>query len=277
MSLSNPEEGRRDDILIPPVDCAPLPVPYPPPSPLTASESTLLASMRTPRLPLPDPHCHGMSELPDTARLRARVSAILQQRRGESRISSSNAMTDADADAGAEPVDENSALFVHLAHGLACTAGSALGSAPPPADACLAAYCTPNRVGLTAGARAWSKHCHRSDVPATGDAAADARSAGWWGRAKGPVAAINAGALALFWRVVRGATWRNLHWLPHAVLVYEVRVPAGYGMRWAQDQASAAAAGGVGDDAPWVFRGFLEPPMEGGHEVGWRHPVCVAD
>lgn len=24
-------------------------------------------------------------------------------------------------------------------------------------------------------------------------------------------------------------------------------------------------------DVPWVFRGFVEPMMDNGHEVGWRH------
>lgn len=23
--------------------------------------------------------------------------------------------------------------------------------------------------------------------------------------------------------------------------------------------------------SPWIFRGFVEPMMENGHEVGWRH------
>jgi hypothetical protein len=40
-----------------------------------------------------------------------------------------------------------------------------------------------------------------------------------------------------------GATWRNLHWLPHAVLVYEVRVPEGYGMRWSQDRSALVDVG----------------------------------
>jgi hypothetical protein len=123
---------------------------------------------------------------------------------------------------------------------------------------------------------------------------------------------------------MNAASWRNLHWLPHQVLVYEVRVPEGYGMRWSQDRSSvkatptstdvpgdsktialpvsvesakdvegssirpaieqASALGGLdvsAEDPPagdssthapnWVFRGFVEPMMENGHEVGWRH------
>ena len=53
-------------------------------------------------------------------------------------------------------------------------------------------------------------------------------SVGWWGIASGSVATINEKALALFWKVVNGATWGNSHWLPHEVLVYEVRMAEGY-------------------------------------------------
>jgi hypothetical protein len=103
-----------------------------------------------------------------------------------------------------------------------------------------------------------------------------------------------------------GTSWRNLHWLPHQVLVYEVRVPEGYGMRWSQDRSKITKTGipsevtdGPHDDEasieglshgtadspalesatavehedsrPWIFRGFVEPMMENGHEIGWRH------
>ncbi|KAJ3496259.1 hypothetical protein NLJ89_g10510 [Agrocybe chaxingu] len=70
--------------------------------------------------------------------------------------------------------------------------------------------------------------------------------AGWWGIASGPVAVINEKALKLFWKVMNGASWRNLHWLPHQVLVYEVRVPEGYGMRWSQDQGDPGGGRGRG-------------------------------
>lgn len=74
-------------------------------------------------------------------------------------------------------------------------------------------------------------------------------------------------------KVFNHASWRNLHWLPHQVLVYEVRVREGYGMRWAQDRGGAQQGeeGGTHADTPWLFRGFLEPMMENGHELGWRH------
>ena len=199
--------------------------------------------------------------------------------------------------------------------------GSALGSTPPDTSSCLSAFLVPNKAHLTAGARAWSKHAHRSqpldtqpspqqttqETDLRGGEVAEGlehdvdhkslkklkkereikmreRSDGWWGRPSGPVASINERALALFWKVVGGATWRNLHWLPHWVLVYEVRVEEGYGMRWSQDQSAMVGEGGllrpIGDGEraegvfkPWTFRGFVEPMMENGHELGWRHPV----
>ncbi|KAJ7230392.1 hypothetical protein GGX14DRAFT_529926 [Mycena pura] len=161
---------------------------------------------------------------------------------------------------------ESDPLALHLSFGLAYTVGSALGSIPPSTDACRAAFVAPNAVGLTAGARAWSKHAHRSQTPEV--AAPDDRG-GWWGTASGPVAVINEKALALFWKVMQSVTWRNLHWLPHQILVYEVRVAEGYGMRWSQDRSVVRDSE---DQMPeWVFRGFVEPMMEGGHEVGWRH------
>ncbi|WAQ95386.1 hypothetical protein MAR_028076 [Mya arenaria] len=41
------------------------------------------------------------------------------------------------------------------------------------------------------------------------------------------------------------------------VFVMEARVLEGYGVRWTADGSQ--------------FRGFLEPQMVGGHEVGWKH------
>ncbi|KAJ7483347.1 hypothetical protein FB451DRAFT_1338163 [Mycena latifolia] len=180
----------------------------------------------------PNPYCHGMQEHP---------SALIER----TKLSSVNTSE------------------------LAYTVGSAIGSTPPSADACLAAFVSPNSVGLTAGARAWSKHAHRSQPQdLTPEEARNVESsAGWWGTPSGPVAVINERALDLFWKVMRAATWKNLHWLPHQILVYEARVAEGYGMRWSQDRSGMQE-----DEAPeWIFRGFVEPMMEGGHEAGWRH------
>lgn len=201
-----------------------------------------------PRLPLVHPSCHGITEPPGAHQIRAQVSTVLQ-RRLRADIST--------------PIDANferSAVFTHFTHGLAYTAGSATGCSLPSIETCFAAYIVPNRTGLTTGARAWSKHAHRTQFGSA--------DAGWWGRAQGPVSTINEGAIALFWKIMDGTTWRNLHWLPHQVLVYEVRVLEGYGMRWSQDQSNGEDKG-----RQWMFRGFLEPTMENGHELGWRHPV----
>ncbi|KAF7371127.1 hypothetical protein MSAN_00747900 [Mycena sanguinolenta] len=162
-------------------------------------------------------------------------------------------------------------LAFHLSLGLAYTVGSAVGSRPPSNDSCLAAFVSPNTAGLTAGARAWSKHAHRSqpqDIPSEDVTKTAEASAGWWGTPSGPVAVINERAPALFWKVMNAATWRNLHWLPHQILVYEVRVAEGYGMRWSQDRSGTQSED---DMPPWVLRGFVEPMMEDGHTVGWRH------
>lgn len=154
-----------------------------------------------------------------------------------------------------------SPLEQHILHGLACTVGSALGSTPPSVEQCLLAFTASNSAGLSVGARAWSKHGHRSgEHPATAKMTKDSLSSGWWGRPKGPVETINANALELFWRVINNVTWKNLHWLPHQVLVYEVRVQEGYGMRWSRSK-----------EGPWLFRGFVEPMMVDGHERGWLH------
>ena len=206
------------------------------------------------------PHCTGMEELPAAAEERARLQA-------DSSLASS------------------SPLHIHLSQGLAYTSGSALGSIPPSQEACLSAFLIANKMGLTAGARAWSKHAHRSGGTSDPDSAEgekkiSQKSEGWWGIPSGPVVLLNERALTFFWKVMGSASWRNIHWLPHNVLLYEVRVEEGYGMRWSQDW------GGLVDDdtekliegkevelagRPWIFRGFVEPMMENGHEVGWRH------
>ena len=234
-------------------------------------------SFNPPHHTLPIPHCFGMSELPIATAERVRVSKILQSRRRNPSLEPLGDESDLEF--------ESSALFKHIAYGLAYTVGSALGSTPPPTDDCLAAFQVPNSAGLTAGARAWSKHCHRSRPEREGSCPSTSpvdqrkstkrqnkkstESEGWWGTASGPIPVINEKALALFWKIMNGATWRNLHWLPHQVLVYEVRVAEGYGMRWAQDLSQSHST----TERSWVFRGFLEPQMENGHELGWRHVI----
>ena len=221
---------------------------------------------------LPDHRCYGMQELPSASAERAVVRQMLTR--------------PADGDSEAEKNIASKALYQHLSHGLAYTTGSALGYVPPSTDTCLEAFLIMNKAGLTEGGRAWTKHFHRSipslggngegeQLGSKGRKKADIEaSVGWWGIASGSVATINEKALALFRKVVNGATWRNLHWLPHQILVYEVRVAEGYGMRWSQQRALKGSREGAQTEevgCPWKFRGFVEPMMENGHEVGWKH------
>lgn len=239
---------------------------------------------------IPEPYCFNMTEHSSASAVRARLNFFLVH--GDSRTSY------------LEPTHgdvHEIALAAYLSLGLAYTVGSALGYTPPSAETCLEAFLVPNKAGLTAGARAWSKHAHRSGndrADIIDPASLRAKSVKWWDVPSGPVKLINMRAEELFWKVWRGATWRNLHWLPHRVLVYEVRVPEGYGMRWAQDLAhsedvslttqpndtaqlnmhhlhdAAIGTSMIASDSEspsWIFRGFLEPQMEDGHKLRWRH------
>ncbi|EGN97107.1 hypothetical protein SERLA73DRAFT_139166, partial [Serpula lacrymans var. lacrymans S7.3] len=132
---------------------------------------------------LPTPRCKGMLEHPCASSERLRLSAISRNL--------DNALR--------EPSDP---LAKHFLHGLAYTIGSALGSTPPSQQQCLDAFIMPNKVGLMAGARAWSKHFHRSQGDVQGsDEGIKGKSDGWWGMPSGPVGVINEKALSLFWRV----------------------------------------------------------------------------
>lgn len=83
-------------------------------------------------------------------------------------------------------------------------------------------------------------------------------------------------------KIMNRPIWRNLHELPvslgcinggkhtnlrglgkHNTLAYEIRHEKGYGARWTASIDNGRAI--------WMFRGFLEPPMEDGHSVGWVH------
>lgn len=98
---------------------------------------------------------------------------------------------------------------------------------------------------LTVGARALTKHCHRS-------------SEGFWGVVKGSEAQKNDIAERLIETILRNCVWINMHQLPGNETVVEVRVEAGYGARWAVGEKEG-------------FRGFLEPHTVDGHENRWRH------
>lgn len=98
---------------------------------------------------------------------------------------------------------------------------------------------------LSVGARALAKHHHRD------------QSESWWGNCTGKEQQKNEHALSVVTRILDNATWINIHWLPQSIFVIEARVIEGYGARWTADGQQ--------------FRGFLEPQMVDGHEVGWKH------
>ncbi|CAG8666575.1 1088_t:CDS:2, partial [Acaulospora morrowiae] len=83
-------------------------------------------------------------------------------------------------------------------------------------------------------------------------------------------------------KVITDAAWINLHSLPHETRVFEVRNSRGYGARWEIQPSQSQSEGDSGiENSPSedqrnrnrtiVFRGFLEPQMEDGHEKGWIH------
>jgi hypothetical protein len=97
---------------------------------------------------------------------------------------------------------------------------------------------------LSVGARSLTKHAHRS-------------SEGFWGKITGTDSMKNSAAQELLRRLLNEAVWINIHCLPNDEPVVEVRVTQGYGARWLILKK--------------MFRGFVEPMMEGGHEKGWKH------
>lgn len=118
---------------------------------------------------------------------------------------------------------------------------------PPPRTVLMKSFQerhSPNSL-LGVGARALSKHFHRDHTES------------WWGICTGTEVDKNNHALQLMTKIMDNAVWINIHWLPHDVYIIEMRQDQGYGMRWSADGQS--------------FRGFLEPQMVGGHDVGWRH------
>lgn len=118
----------------------------------------------------------------------------------------------------------------------------------PPARSKLLASFTQlhsSKAELTVGARALAKHHHRDQTES------------WWGSCTGSEKQKNEHAFKLVNDILDNASWINIHWLPQEVFVIEARVKEGYGVRWTADGKQ--------------FRGFLEPQMVDGHEVGWKH------
>ena len=117
---------------------------------------------------------------------------------------------------------------------------------PPPLLVLWQSYCKIHhpKSKLMVGARALSKHCHRS-------------SDCWWGNSLGTENNKNEHAVNILQKVFVDISWINIHILPHDVIVLEVRCSQGYGLRWSHDGN--------------FFRGFLEPNMVDGHDKKWKH------
>ncbi|XP_071490914.1 uncharacterized protein [Diadema antillarum] len=118
---------------------------------------------------------------------------------------------------------------------------------PPTRDILEESFREQNKSGsaLTVGARALAKHCHRDE------------SSNWWGNLSGSEKAKNESAEKVLRKILNDVGWLNIHQLPHALPILEVRNIEGYGARWSPDGRE--------------FRGFLEPPMVAGWETGYRH------
>ena len=129
--------------------------------------------------------------------------------------------------------------------GIGRTEGS-LDVLPPDFSILLESFCVIHhpKSKLTVGARALTKHCHRS-------------SEQFWGLCTGTEAKKNEHSMKVLVEILKDCFWMNIHTLPHEVFVLEIRNRLGYGLRWSYDGK--------------IFRGFLEPQMENGHEAGWKH------
>lgn len=146
----------------------------------------------------------------------------------------------------------------HILQGLAVTAGAALGRDDIPDRATCWKLFTAlplkpdnQSTPMHVGGKAFTKHSHRD-------------SSGWWGTSTGTNANKNRLAGDCFELIWETCTWRNLFWLPHGILAFEIRVADGYGMRFQKNTTDK-------DDGDWTFRGFVEPTSASGHETRWRH------
>jgi len=134
---------------------------------------------------------------------------------------------------------------------------------------------------LSVCARARSKHAHRGAVDQ------------FFGEVRGGVKLQNKVSEEIVCRLLRDAVWMNVHQFGGTVEpVLEVRVQEGYGARWSLGSNTSASSNSKHDpddgiagncvdpvdevdkknkDQTVVFRGFLEPQMEDGHALKWRH------
>ena len=98
---------------------------------------------------------------------------------------------------------------------------------------------------LTVGAKALCKHSHRSVTES------------FWPGQEGKEIEKNQNAEKMLNLFLEECVWINMHLLPHNLIIIELRIDKGYGIRWQVNDG--------------MFRGFLEPQMEDGHEKGWIH------
>ncbi len=185
------------------------------------------------------PLCNRMQELAFAQPERERLSRVIESNDGSAR----SLATDV--------------LELHILQGYAVTAGSAYGHAAPSRSECFKLFTVVHDLRdnntsaqLHKGGRAFTKHAIRA-------------SDGWWGVSTGTNHDKHATAEQAFERIWDNATWKNVFWLPHQVLAFEIRVQQGYGMRF---QRSVSVP-------EWQFRGFVEPavPDGQGHASRWRH------
>ncbi|KAK9806226.1 hypothetical protein WJX72_006135 [[Myrmecia] bisecta] len=106
---------------------------------------------------------------------------------------------------------------------------------PPPKEALIEVFSElVPKSRLSVGAKALCKHHAR------------APNHSFWRQPLGPEAVKTAMALRHLHEMFEQATWHNVHQLSPSLLVYEMRNPEGYGMRWTLEPVLA-------------FRGYLEP------------------
>ena len=66
----------------------------------------------------------------------------------------------------------------------------------------------------------------------------------------------------------------NTHMNAGECEIFEIRGAHGYGARWSLDADASETKMPQANSAQLrypAFRGFLEPPMENGFAVGWKH------
>jgi hypothetical protein len=150
------------------------------------------------------------------------------------------------------------------------TIGTATSLLPPSRKALLEAASRLHhpKNKLTVAARARSKHAHRGCQDL------------FFGIAKGPQEAQNDATKEILVKLLQTAVWINLHTfggLQENNPVLEIRVASGYGARWTGDWSTTTTTTTTMSSQTTTtplniqFRGFLEPPMENGHETKWRH------